>query len=223
MPPLPNIANMLRVFMEGFVDTEDIYNWGNVLHFSYTGTPPSNAVCATIAGDIYTAWGTHMAPECPSPTALTKVLVTDLTSPTSGEGEFLGASSGTRGDDSIPANAAVLISYVPTYRYRGGHPRQYLYAGGNADLEGAAKWSSAFQGEVLTHWKAFVAACEALSASGTALSSLTSIRYYGKFLPNGGPPRYLLDTPIVQTLDISQAVAAQEIASQRRRVGRRKK
>lgn len=223
MPPLPNIANMLKVFLEGFVDGEDVYNWGNVLHFEYTGTAPTNLTCATIAGDIATAWSSHMSAEQPSPSTLTKVTVTDLTSPTSGEGEALVSVSGTRGDDSIPANAAVLISYVPTYRYRGGHPRHYLFAGGNADLEGAAKWSTAFTAECLSHWQAFVSACEAITVSGTALSTLASIRYYGKFLPNGGPPRYLLTTPIVQPLTISAAVAAQEIASQRRRVGRRKR
>jgi hypothetical protein len=110
--PLNPVPQVLRVFLEGFIDSINVQKWGNVLHFSYTGTPPTNAVCATIAQDIYTQWLTHMAPECPSPTELDSVTVTDLTSDTAGSGEFsTTGGSGTRGDDSIPANAAFLISY----------------------------------------------------------------------------------------------------------------
>lgn len=221
--PLPPVPNWLRVVIEGEIDNEDVYPWANVLHFEFAGTHPSNAVCATLAGDISAAWGTHMAPECPSPTQLTKVTVTDLTSDTSGSGEWLGNIVGTRGDDGIPANAAMLVSYPATLRYRGGHPRQYLYIGGNADFEGSAKWSTLFTAEGESHWRAFLAAVEGLSASGTALGSFGAIRYYGKFLPNSGPPRYRLDTPLPMVIDITQAVTAQEIASQRRRIGRRKR
>lgn len=221
--PLPPIANMLRVVISGEIDAENVFPWANVLHFGYTGVAPSNAVCATIAGDVSTQWGTHMAPECPSPTTLTRVTVTDLTSSSAGEGEDLTVRPGTRGDDSIPANAAGLISYPSEIRYRGGHPRTYLYVGGNADLEGAAKWSALFTAEFLTHWKAFLNAVVAISESGTNVNSMASIRYYGKFLPNDGPPRYRLVTPVVNPIVPNTAVSQQEIASQRRRIGRRKR
>lgn len=221
--PLPPVPNWLRVVIQGEIDNEDVYPWANVLHFEYAGTAPSNAVCATLAGDVETAWSTHLAPECPSPTQLTKVTVTDLTSDTAGAGEWLGNVPGTRGDDGIPANAAVLITYPAPLRYRGGHPRQYLYVGGNADFEGSAKWSTLFTAEAQLHWHDFLAAVQALSASGTALGSFGAIRYYGKFLPNSGPPRYRLDTPLPMVIPIAEAVASQEIASQRRRIGRRKR
>jgi len=221
--PLPPVANWLRIVISGEIDAEDVYPWANVLHFEYAGTPPSDSVCSSIAGDVSTAWTAHMAAECPSPTTLTKVTVTDLTSDTAGAGEDLSVVNGTRGDDSIPANAAMLVSYPISSRYRGGHPRQYLYIGGNADLEGAAKWSTLFTAEGQTHWRAFLAAVSAISDSGTALGSFGAIRYYGKFLPNDGPPRYRLVTPVVIPITSANAVTAQEIASQRRRIGRRKR
>lgn len=221
--PLPPIANMLRVVISGEIDNEDVYPWANVLHFGYTGTPPSNATCAAIAGFVATAWSAHMAAECPSPTTLTKVTVTDLTSDTAGEGEDLTTVAGTRGDDGIPANAAGLITYPSSLRYKGGHPRTYLYVGGNADFEGSAKWSTAFTAEFLAHWIAFLNACLTISTSGTSVNSFNSIRYYGKFLPNSGPPRYRLDTPVVNTIVPGTATSQQEIASQRRRIGRRKR
>lgn len=221
--PLPPVPNWLRVVIQGEIDNTDVYPWANVLHFEYAGTAPANSVCATLAGDIAAAWNAQMAPECPSPTHLTKVTVTDLTSDTSGSGEWLGDYPGSRGDDSIPANAAMLVSYPSGLRYKGGHPRTYLYVLGNADLTGAAKWTSAATTEVQDHWQGFLSAVSALSASGTALGSFGSIRYYGKFLPNEGPPRYRLVTPLVNPIDISMAITQEEIASQRRRVGRRKR
>lgn len=221
--PLPPIANMLRVVISGEIDASDIFPWANVLHFGYTGPAPTNAVCAAIAGDVSTKWATHMAPECPSPTTLTKVTVTDLTSATAGEGEDLSVQTGTRGDDSIPANAAALVTYPSALRYRGGHPRTYLYVGGNADLNGAAKWSDLFTAEFVTHWVAFLNDVLTISQSGTAVDSFASIRYYGKFLPNDGPPRYRLVTPLVNPIVPATAVGQFEIASQRRRIGRRKR
>lgn len=221
--PLPPVPNWLRVVLQGEIDNKDIYPWANVLHFEYAGTPPSNAVCATLASDVATAWGAHMASTAPSPTHLTQVTVTDLTSDSAGAGEWLGDTPGTRGDDSIPANAAFLVTYPASSRYKGGHPRQYLYVLGNADLDGAAAWSDAGVNEVITKWVAFLGAVSALSASGTALGSFGAIRYYGKFLPNSGPPRYRLTTPIPMVINTAEAGGVKEIASQRRRVGRRKR
>jgi len=220
--PLNPVPEVFRVFIEGFVDTEDVYKWGNVLHFAYTGSTPSDSDCAGFANDTSVLWGTHMAPECPSPTALTKVTYTDLTSDSSGSGEWLGSVSGSRGDDSIPANAAVLISYPSTLRYKGGHPRSYLYVGGNADLEGAAKWSTAFTAEAQTHWRAFLTSLVGHTVGGTTISNVGFVRYRGKYLPNSGPPHYYLDVPLYSPIVISEATAAQEMASQRRRIGRRR-
>jgi len=220
--PLNPVPGVLKAFFEGYVDGLDVYKWGNVLHFAYTGGPPSDADCATIAGTFRNAWNTDMGPECPSPTTLQSVTVTDLTSVSSGEGQSLTVASGSRGDDSIPANAAVLISYPSTTRYKGGHPRSYLLAGGNADLNGAAEWSSAFVTEVQTHWRSMLTACLAATSGTTAVSSFGFVRYHGKYLPNSGAPHYYLDTPIYSAVAVSTATARAEMASQRRRIGRRK-
>jgi hypothetical protein len=221
--PLAPVPNVLRVYLKGYVDTLNTRQWGIVLHFGYTGTAPSNATCAAIASEVNTVWTTNMVPEMPSPGSLNEVQVTDLTSDSAGEGTWTGSTAGSRGDDSIPANAAFLISYAAPSRYKGGHPRTYLMIGGNADLQGAAEWSTAFQAEGLTHWKAFLTALVGFTSGGCDIASFVSIRYRGKFLPNGGPPHYYLTTPIVQTLNISTATAAAEMASQRRRIGRVRK
>lgn len=220
--PLNPVPNTLRVVLEGFVDTSAADTlWVNVLHFQYGGTAPSNAACFTIASNIATQWSSHVASLCPSPTTLQAVTVTDLTSTTAGSGEALVIEPGTRGDDSIPANAAVLISYPSALRYKGGHPRTYLYCLGNADLSGATNWSTAATAEVQTHWQAFLTGCLSAGAGGTTISGFCSVRYKGKFLPNGGPPHYYLTTPLVNPILPSAALARQQMASQRGRIGRR--
>lgn len=220
--PLNPVPGVLRVVLEGFVDTSSADTlWANVLHFTYSGTPPSNSSCVTIANSISQLWSLHIASLCPSPTTLQAVTVTDLTSTTSAEGEFLPLIHGTRGDDSIPANAAVLISYPSVLRYKGGHPRTYLYVLGNADLQGATNWSSAATIEVQSKWQAFLKDSSTVTAAGTGLTNFCTIRYRGKFLPNGGPPHYYLTNPLINVVPQNTAVARQQMASQRGRIERR--
>lgn len=221
--PLNPVPGVLRVGLEGFVDTSAADTlWVNVLHFNYTGTPPTNAACVTIAAGVAQRWGIHIASLCPSPTTLQAVTVTDLTSTTAGAGEDLPLIPGTRGDDSIPANAAVLVSYPSALRYKGGHPRQYLYVLGNADLQGATNWSTAATNEVTTKWNGFLIDCVGITSGGCTVGNFCTVRYKGKFLPNGGPPHYYLNTPLVNTPPQNTAVARQKMASQRGRIGRRK-
>jgi hypothetical protein len=148
--------------------------------------------------------------------------VTDLSSTTSGEGEALVNEPGTRGDDSIPANAAVLISYPSVLRYKGGHPRSYLYVLGNADLQGATNWSTAATAEVQSKWRTFLVGVASINVAGTSVNSHVSVRYRGKFLPNGGPPHYYLTNPLINVIPSNSATARQKMASQRGRIGRRK-
>lgn len=221
--PLNPVPGVLRVVLEGFVDTSAANTlWANILHFTYGGTAPSNATCSAIAQNIANDWGTDFASTCPSPTTLQVVTVTDLTSTTAGEGEQLTLKPGTRGDDSIPANAAVLISYPVVGRYKGGHPRTYLYCLGNADLNGATNWNTAAATEVGNKWGQFLTDCLTAGTAGTVLSSFCAVRYRSKFLPNGGPPHYYLNSPIILPIASRSGVARTQMASQRGRIERRK-
>jgi hypothetical protein len=221
LPALPSVPGVLRIVLKGFIDNLITQVWANVLHFRYTGGAPTGTDCGSLGSQIFSSWGTHMAPECPSPTTLDSVTVTDLTSPTAGEGAALGTNPGTRGDDSIPANAAVLIHYPVHFRYRGGHPRQYLYVGGNADLQGAAEWSTLFRAEAEGHWIDFLNAIEAMNAGGTSLSNFCAVSYVAKAV-NPVPP-FRRPVPVVIDLEPNNASAELEMASQRRRIGRVKR
>lgn len=221
MPPLPPVPNVLKVVVQGNTSETEPVTWANILHFQYSGTPPSNATCNVIAGEVSTQWATHMAPECPSPTVQNLVEVFDLTSSTSGSGASFTSTAGTRGDDEIPANAAMLAVYPLSRRYRGGHPRSYLLVGGNADFLDAAHWSTAFTAEVQTHWAAFLSALVGYSTAGCTLSELVNVSYYSKE-ENPVPP-YRRTTPLVDALNVATMYTEQQMASQRRRIGRKRR
>jgi hypothetical protein len=105
-------------------------------------------------------------------------------------------------------------------RYKGGHPRSYLYVLGNADLTGAMKWTSPATQEVRNDWVDFLIACGALHQGTTQLTGFVTVRYKGKYLPNGGPPHFYLDNPLVNPVVMAGVIGHEQIASQRRRIGR---
>jgi hypothetical protein len=220
--PLAPVPGILKVFLKGFVDNLAKDVWGNILHLRYTQTPPTQTQLQSACTQVINNWASYMAPECPSPTQLNQVTITDLSSDSAAEATVDVTQPGTRGDDSIPANAAVLITYPSATRYRGGHPRTYLYVGGNADLQGATEWSTAFASEALSHWNNFLTQTRQNINLIFPTDTWGFVRYHGKYLPNGGPPHYYLDNPIFTPISQTAMEAALEMASQRRRIGRRK-
>lgn len=221
MPPLPPVPQVLKVIIQGNSGESTPLTWQNVLHLSYSGSAPSGSVCNALALHVATEWGTHMSPEQVSNCIQNEVTVTDLTSATSGSGADFTSNTGSRGSDEIPANVAFLINYNITRRYRGGRPRTYLIVGGNADFLDAAHWSTAFTAEVGTHWTAFLNAVIGYSSGGTTLDNLVNVSYYDKAL-NPVPP-YRRTTPVVDPIVIADLIAEQQMASQRRRIGRRRR
>lgn len=218
--PLKPVPNVLKIVIGG---SQSGRIWANVLHFRYSGGPPTNGDCSSLAAQITIKWNTNMAPECPSPIVLTKVTVTDLTSPTAGGGEATANYAGTRGDDVIGANTAMLVTYPLQLRYKGGHPRSYLLVGGNADNLDGDQWHTAFADEVYTHWTAFLNSIVSSTSGTTTIAGMVAVRYHGQFLPNGGPPHFYLDNPLVGDLIIDQLQTQIQMASQRRRIGRVRK
>lgn len=218
MPALPNVPGVIKSVAKGVSGEATPLDWANILHFAFSGVSPTTAFLTTLAGVVASAWSTHMAPEQVSNCTLTEVDLIDLTSPTAAGVDHPVSVVGTRGDDEIPANVAYLVNYPIARRYRGGHPRQYLLVGGNADFLDAAHWSAAFTSEVINHWDAFLAAIIGYSSAGTTINGLVNISYIDAAL-NPVPPHYRT-TPIVDAIDPSIMIGEQQMASQRRRIGR---
>lgn len=221
MPPLPPVPQVLKIIVQGNSGESSPITWANILHFQYSGAAPSPSVCNTIATHVQTTWAAHMSAEQVNNVFQNVVEVIDLTSSTAGSGADFTGNAGTRGDDEIPANVAFLVTYPVLRRYRGGHPRTYLMVGGNADFLDAAHWSSAFTTEVGNHWAAFLDAIIGFSTSGTTITNMVNVSYYsGKDLT--GKP-ILRPVPLVDPLTVANMQANQQMASQRRRIGRHRR
>lgn len=218
--PLPPVPNVVKVVPQGN-SGERI--WENVLHWQYSGGAPTPTQCATLATTILNAWIAHITPLQADTTSINAVDVTDLSSNIGGEGSAASTTFGTRGTAELPANASTLITYGATLRYKGGHPRTYLLAGVQGDMQDAQTWKSTYITAVTAGWGAFQTAVNGASAGTVSMVNQVCVRYHGKYLPNGGPPHYYLTTPEAMPLPGGDFLVQAEMASQRRRIGRVRK
>lgn len=221
MPALPDVPNVLKVVLE--------YQLGadltaiNRVYWEYSGTPPTDGVCVTIATDVSNAWNTDVASLVTSENSLESVTVTDLSSATSGEGSYIATRQGTRGGAQLPANVALLENLLIGRRYRGGKPRTYWPLGVAADVLNSQQWTTAFLSGVAGNLASFATAVSAISVSGCLLSpGQVNISYYEGFTsvlnPVTGRTR---DVPKVRSSALIDSIASRSvnpyIASQRRR------
>lgn len=218
MPPLPPVPQVVKVMVKGQVAAANPTPWENVFHLQYSGGAPSIADLTAFGNTIFTAWSTHMAPEQVNNLSMTEVEVIDLTSSTAASIAVVGSAPGSRGDDELPSNVAFLINYPINRRYKGGHPRNYLLVGGISDFLDGNHWSTAFTAEVGTHWTAFLDALVGHTQGSTNFINLVSVSYYSGKQADGKPA--LRATPLIDLINVATLVPEQQLATQRRRVGR---
>ena len=200
MPPLPSIANVLRVAIAG---TCGLRQWANIMHVSFALPQPLEAALTAYCQALSNSWETNIAPLQDTNTHLNSVKATDLTSETAAQGEWDATVVGTRVGGPIPASAAALLNYGIDARYRGGHPRTYLLAGVDSDLLTNNTWNVGFTDAVQAGWVAFLNDMTTFSMpGGTELLSVGCVSYtrnkakrtppvfYG-FTSNTGPQQEL--------------------------------
>ena len=220
MPALPAVPNVLRVTYE-FSDGLDFQ--AIVREFwKYSGTPPTDATCATIASDIYTAWVTRLIAELGSVNQILGVKVVDLSSATAGAGVHAAITGGTRSGLGFAGGTAVLVNKRILRRYRGGKPRGYWPFFTVDDFLTPQGWKSASVSGLQTALGLFYGDVAAILESGCQLLNEVNVSYYHGFASVQNPvtlrwknintPRA---TPIVDDV-VASTVHAQP-ASQRRR------
>lgn len=216
--PLPPVPQVIRIKLQGQTAAATPIPWANVLHAQYTGTAPSIPTLVAMGQALFTAWSADVAGLQISKNSLTEVDLVDLTSNTSSAATVTGSVPGTRGDDEIASSTACLVVYPIQRRYKGGHPRSYLLVGGFADFLDGAHWTAAFATEVITKWKTFLNAIVGFTNGGMTISNLVNVSYVSK-IANPTPP-YHRPVPLVDVINLSFAAAEQQVATQRRRIGR---
>lgn len=217
MPALPAVPGVVQVEWGGTLSGTN--KWLNRVHIAYTGAPPSLIDLTAYATNIAGALVAQLTPLQPAATTIDGVTVVDLSSALGAVGESFGSTPGTRAGGEIPGSAAALVSYRVLRRYRGGHPRTYLPVGVTTDLLTQSTWQAAFVTAVGAAIDGILVACVTTSGAFTP-SHQVSVSYYG-----GAPPvdekSALRAVPIVDAIADDAFVVSAEVASQRRRIGRR--
>lgn len=187
----------------------------------YTGTGPTAADLTTLGNTIATAWGANMSPQQHAAYVLQNIELTDLTSSVTPQVIVPTTHGGTRGGTSNPAATAAVIKFKISRRYRGGHPRMYLYAGVAADLNTTTQWLSSFATGLATAFTNFMAAV--VSAPPTSMGTLThvNVNYFKGFSVVTFPSGRAHNVPTQLAVPTTDAVTGYSvnpnIASQRRR------
>jgi hypothetical protein len=213
MPPLAFVPNVVKLTIAGDAGT---FPWANVLHWGYSGTPPTGAACTAFASALLTAWGTNFAPHMWNGSHIKEATCTDLSSGTAAAGVDAATSDGTGGAGEVPASASVLVVKEIARRYKGGHPRSYVYAGVASDLDSSSAWSSALVAAISGAYAAVSTALDGLVSGATTLNTEVAVSYIDKAVNPVAPFR----RPVPAVFNITGSHAVAQVASQRRRMGR---
>lgn len=179
MPPLPNVPGVLRVQLKHTVaeDTDAIVH----LYFTYTGAAPSSAALSTMAGTVRGAWNTGIKAFASTQVKLVEVVITDLTSASSGVGVDSTSVTGTKSGLANAGAVALLMNYVIARRYRGGKPRSYLPYFAAGDMDDQQTWTPATTASFLAAWNTFIGATIAAAPGGATITGQVNVSYYNGF------------------------------------------
>jgi len=221
MPSLPPVAGVVRcdVLYQLGSDIDAL----NRLYIGYSGTPPIDATCTALAADLYVIFAAELCPYMTPGNKLTGIRVTDLSSPTGGQGEHIATTNGSYSSGDVPAGVALLANAHIQRRYRGGKPRTYLPLGGSVGLTTQSLWDPTFLANVQASLDAIRVDIAVTTEGACNLSTLVNVSYYEGFVSAENPVTHRWRTiPVVRVggpvVDVVTSwVANQKPSSQRRR------
>jgi hypothetical protein len=213
--PLPAVANVVRTVING---TNSINNWANVLHWIYTGGPLTIGAVTNIANALLNVAQTNLLPIMPTETMIVDVTATDLSSDTGAGYEALNPQPGSSTADKLPGGTCVLVDYPSSFRYRGGHPRTYLYVGADENMLNECTWNDAFVATVGDLWLGIQSTMTGIGGDGSAITGPCAVSYENRTANPVAP--YRRTVPLVMPFGVGNFNVQPVMASQRRRVRR---
>lgn len=215
MTALPAVPNVVRVALEGEVDSQP---WAGVQHwqFNTVSGPLTNTNCNRIAANFTAQWAAHIASKTATAVTLVRVGVVDLSSSTSGVGEDTTGSLGEVPSATVSPAAAVLNHKTIGRRYRGGHPRTY-WTGVTSD-QTVGNSGRTLIGTDVTDWEDVTNAFYAGVTSNVVSDGTTNCLFFAECCVH-----YFLDHALlpVPTVDLITARGIEpNLATQRRRLRR---
>lgn len=185
MPALPDVPNVLRADLLWTVGSD--VSALNRIHIKYTGSPPDTAAAIALAHALDTIFAAELAPYCNALNILNGVRVTDLSSPSGGQGEYLHDDAGTLGGNKLPAQTAGLASMGIARRYRGGKPRTYFPVGDSSVLLSEQLWATSFVANMDASLAAARADIAVTASGGCTLLDVCNVSYYSGFVVETNP------------------------------------
>jgi hypothetical protein len=216
--PLPDVP-CLRT---RFVWNEGAEGEGGIrLYFKYSGSAPSGANCATLASDMSSAWGTHIATQLGSNCSLNEVDVLDIATDSGLSGQWSGSIAGGNSSPFSPWQVAMDVEFGIGRRYRGGKPRCYLPPLTESNWADPAHWTSGAVSSVNTAFAAFISEITALSVGSVGTLGHVTLSYYKGFtnITNSSGRTRAVPSYRATALhdDVTSYIAKTEFGSQRRR------
>lgn len=210
MPPLLPVPGVARVVCNGISSiTGNV--WINVFHVGRVS--PGGAFLQTdvdaIAAAVRGGWAAQFAPLQASSITLTEVQATDLTNSFGLVGTASGSTLGGIGTGFMPPQCAIGISWSQSQHYRGGHPRTYLPAPVNAQLQ--ASGSNLLSPAAATSYDT---AAENFRTAVSAAATFTPVQLV---LVRRIGNKAVLDPPLVNP--ILGSTVDRRLDTQRRRLG----
>jgi hypothetical protein len=218
--PYPPVPKTIRFRIQGTGSGEI---WENIFYYSYSGNAPTITAMQTLCADVGAQWVGQMAPLQHPETATTVISGVDIDSLNGVEAASQGTNPGTATGGTLPLNTAMLVSHPVPARWKGGKFRSYLAIGTDTALQDQMHWTTAFTNSASTAVNTFLSNCIGITAAGTTLAAHVGVRYHGKFLTNNGPPHFVLATPVAYTIAANTSVTHAQLATQKGRIGRRRK
>jgi len=221
VPTPPPVAEVLRVAVGFSIGTDLTARYR--FFVQYSGTAPTDAVCAAIAAAVETDFVTPFLGYCGPWITFTSVDVVDLTGPSAGAAEITFSHAGSRAGVALPAGVAFLLNFGIARRYRGGKPRVYLPVGADGDVATSQTWAGGFVTLIEGQWATSMAAFSGTVFTGTTIGSQVNVPLYHSFTSHQNPvtlrwrniPSYAVG-PIVPDV-ITSVTGNPKFGSQRRR------
>jgi hypothetical protein len=216
MTALPNVPNVVKIVFFGPLGA---YNWANVMHAQWTGTTPNSTALTALGADLAAVWNSDMKAQVLPQCTLQTVTLTDLTTSSGAVGVDTPAIVGTNAGSTLTNNAAILVNFPSSFRYRGGHPRLYLPPSSTANLTNDSTWASGLVTNINTYINALQSAMNGATSGGTTLAGQCAVSYYSTAITPTPPHRRV--TPVIMPIAPGSFTTEAHVASQRRRVGRK--
>jgi hypothetical protein len=144
---------------------------------------------------------------------LQTITLTDISSSTGNQGVDTPNIAGSNADMNVPQNAAILVNYPSSIRYRGGHPRTYWPGQAYQNLVDDTHWNAATVTSVGTFMTAIQNDYYTLTSGGTNLTGMCAVSYV--------TAKAARVTPLVMPIPNGSFTVESRVASQRRRIGRK--